>query len=225
MSNLFYHQPRLMVLTIALILVGGLSSYYVLPRMEDPLLTERAAMVITRYPGADAERVESLVTEKLEEELREIDEIKELRSISRAGVSTLNIELRDDLYEVDAVWSRVRDKLGDARPLLPADAFDPEFEQMNVRAYALIVALTWTQDSSPNYAILKRLAKQLDDEILAVSGTEEVDMFGDPEEEIIVEIDAARVASLGSRLPTSAISCGPVTPRFRPADCGPRKIC
>ncbi|MCG8648266.1 MAG: efflux RND transporter permease subunit, partial [Pirellulales bacterium] len=122
LSNLFFRNPRLLVLAVALILVGGASSYYLLPRMEDPLLTPRVAMITTRFPGADAERVESLVTEKLEEELQEIDEIKELRSLSRAGISTLNIELRDEIYEVDSVWSRIRDKLDDAQPELPADA-------------------------------------------------------------------------------------------------------
>ena len=67
MADLFYRNPRLLVLTICLILVAGLSSYSVLPRMEDPLTTERAANVNTLFPGADAERVESLVTDKLEE--------------------------------------------------------------------------------------------------------------------------------------------------------------
>ena len=79
MSNLFYRNSRLMVLSLALILVAGLSSYMLLPRMEDPLLTDRAANVNTIFPGADAERVEALVTEKIEESLREIDEIKEVR--------------------------------------------------------------------------------------------------------------------------------------------------
>ena len=92
MSNLFFRNRRLLALAICLILVSGLSSYYVLPRMEDPILVSRVANVNTLLPGADAERVESLVTEKIEETLREIPEIKELRSNSRAGVSTISKE-------------------------------------------------------------------------------------------------------------------------------------
>lgn len=197
MSNLFYRNPRLLVLTVSLVLVAGLSSYVVLPRMEDPLLTERAANVNTFFPGADAERVESLVTEKLEEELREVDEIKEMRSSSRAGVSTIAIELRDDIYKVDAVWSRIRNKLDDATPELPQGASDPEFEQLDIKAYALIVALRWTADSDPSYAILRRLAENLEDELKALSGTEKVETFGDPDEEITVEISQQQLASLG----------------------------
>ena len=98
MSNLFFRNPRLTALLIGLIIVAGGSSWYVMPRMEDPLLTERFALVNTVFPGADAERVEALVTEKLEDELREIEEIKKLRSVSRSGISTLTVELRDDVY-------------------------------------------------------------------------------------------------------------------------------
>ena len=112
-SSLFYDNRRLLVLSISLILVAGLSSYYLLPRMEDPVLTQRAAIINTIYPGASAERVEALVTEKLEEELQEIEEIKEMRSSSRSGISTVTIELKDDVYAVDEVWSRVREKMLD----------------------------------------------------------------------------------------------------------------
>ncbi len=206
MSSLFYRNPRLVILTVALILVAGLSSYYVLPRMEDPLLTQRAAMITTRFPGADAERVESLVTEKLEDSLQEIDEIKELRSVSRSGVSTLSIELRDDVYNVDNVWSRVRDKIGDVKAELPSQAAEPEFEQVEVKAYAMIVGLIWDppvssqlgeSQASPNYAILRRLAETLEDQLVGIPGTEEVDTFGDPQEEILVEVDSSAMTALG----------------------------
>ena len=67
MSTLFLRNPRLTLLTIGLVCVAGLSSYVILPRMEDPLLTERAAFILTSLPGADAEQVESLVTEPIED--------------------------------------------------------------------------------------------------------------------------------------------------------------
>ncbi|QDV18705.1 Cobalt-zinc-cadmium resistance protein CzcA [Gimesia panareensis] len=197
LEGLFYRNRRLLILLIALITVAGLSSFYVLPRMEDPVLTKRSALVQTRFPGADATRVESLVSEKIEEELREIDEIKELRSISRSGMSTITIDLRDDVYEVDEVWSRIRDKIDDARVEFPAGAQEPDFEEMDVKAYALIVALVWDNPSPVNYAVLRRSAKQLEDRLRAISGTEDIDTFGDPDEEILVEIQPDRVAALG----------------------------
>ncbi|MGF1581418.1 MAG: efflux RND transporter permease subunit [Gemmataceae bacterium] len=196
MYNFFYRNSRLTALAISLILVAGLSSFYVLPRMEDPQLTPRVAIVNTVYPGAEATRVESLVTEKIEEELREVEEIQELRSFSRTGISTITIELRDDVYEVGPVWARIRDKIDDAVPKLPEEALDPDFEEQDMKAYALIVSLEWIQDDKPNYAIVRRLAEVLEDEIRSVPGTEKVETYGDPTEEIVVEIDQSKLAGM-----------------------------
>lgn len=199
MYDLFYRNPRLVALSLLLILVAGLSSLMVLPRMEDPLLTPRAASISTIFPGADAQRVEALVTEKLEEELRDIQEIKETRSTSRAGVSFLQVELRDDVQESEAagIWSRLRDKLEDAADQMPEGVGEPDFDQADVKAYALIVSLRWDHDSPPSYGILRRLAKQLQDQLETLPGTEKSEIYGDPGEEIQVELDPAALAAIG----------------------------
>ncbi|MGB3573497.1 MAG: efflux RND transporter permease subunit, partial [Phormidesmis sp.] len=75
MVKYFYTNTRLLILTIVLILAWGLLSFQALPRQEDPELVSRVAVVQTAYPGADAERVESLVTEVIEAELTELEEI------------------------------------------------------------------------------------------------------------------------------------------------------
>jgi len=201
MSNLFYRNVRLLILTIILIFVWGLSSYQLLPRLEDPELTARNALITTHFPGANAERVESLVTDKLEQELREIEEIKTIESTSKTGLSTIHIELLDRVTDVEQVWSRVRDKIDDASPQLPTDATEPEFEESKAQAYAFIATISWTQDDQPNYAILRRRAETLSDQLRGLSGTEEVDIFGDPEEEIVVEIQPEDLATLGLTVP------------------------
>lgn len=197
MSTLFYRNRRLLILAVLLIVVAGLAGYQSMPRLEDPELTQRFARIVTQFPGAKAERVEALMTEKLEEELFEIEELKVLESESTAGVSTLVVELNDHVTEVDEVWSRVRDKLDDAHALLPSGALEPEFEKQEVRAYALIAALTWRYDGPPNYAVLRRLAEQLEDRLRALPGTEQVDLAGDPNEEITVEVQPAELAARG----------------------------
>ncbi|MEM9512258.1 MAG: efflux RND transporter permease subunit, partial [Cyanobacteria bacterium P01_E01_bin.48] len=88
LSNAFYRNTQLLVLTLCLILVWGLSAFFTLPRMEDPELVQRNAVITTFFPGATADRVEALVTDKIEEELFEVDEIKTLTSTSRSGVSS-----------------------------------------------------------------------------------------------------------------------------------------
>ncbi|MCR9199739.1 MAG: efflux RND transporter permease subunit [Planctomycetaceae bacterium] len=206
-STLFLRNPRLTLLLIGLILVAGGSSFSILPRMEDPLLTERAAFIITSLPGADAEQIESLVTDPIEDELREIAEIKELRSSSRTSLSTITIELRDDVYadESPSIWSRIRDRVADAEAALPQNASKPRFERIEVTAYTRLIALVPGQvdvsasgdlPSMPT-AILRRKAEELRELLLGVPGTKDVEILGDPQEEIRVEIEPDRLAAMG----------------------------
>ena len=71
--DLCFRKPRLTVLVLGLILVAGLTALNSLPRQEDPALTERYGSVTVTLPGASAERVEALITEKLENALQEVE--------------------------------------------------------------------------------------------------------------------------------------------------------
>jgi multidrug efflux pump subunit AcrB len=192
-----YHDRRLTFLLIALAAVAGLSSISVMPRMEDPRMVSRAAMVTTLWPGADARRIESLITDKLEDRLLEVEGIKELRSASRPGLSTIFIELLDGVKDSEPLWSEIRGKLEDAIADLPVEADRPKFDDLKVRAYAWIEGLRWRRDSPPDYSILRRLAKDLEHVLQGVAGTERVERFGDPGEELLIEFDPDQLASIG----------------------------
>lgn len=197
MYTLFYRNTRLLFLTIILIFVWGISSYFALPRLEDPELVSRNASVKTFFPGADAARVEALITDKIEDKFTEIEEIKDYKSTSSSGSSIIIIELKDEVQksEVDGVWSRIQNQIDEVKSELPTGASEPELEKIKIKAYALITALTWQQDDSPNYSILNRQAEVLKDRIQAIAGTEEVEIYGDRTEEINVEIDPEAIAS------------------------------
>ncbi|MEM9273824.1 MAG: efflux RND transporter permease subunit, partial [Cyanobacteria bacterium P01_F01_bin.143] len=94
MFTLFYRNLRLLILTIILICVWGASSYFALPRLEDPELVNRVATVKTFLPVAKAERIDALITEKIEDELIEISEIYRYESTSSTGISIITIELK-----------------------------------------------------------------------------------------------------------------------------------
>ena len=196
MWSLFSRNSRLLILTIFLIVAWGLSSWHALPRLEDPRQSQWGAYINTRFPGASASRVESLVTDVIEQELLEIEEIDFLESSSSVGQSNIFILLENSVNNHDEVWSLVRDRLADVRTKLPTDALDPEYIEATV-ANSLITTLIWTGESPVNYAILNRWAQELEDEFRNLSGTEQVELFGAPTEEIIVEINPAKLASLG----------------------------
>jgi multidrug efflux pump subunit AcrB len=197
MLDLFHRNRQLLLLTLALVVVWGLSSLFTLPRLEDPLLTQRNALVITALPGATPERVESLITEPLEEALLELEAVDHLESTSSAGTSVIGVILKDSIRQVAPVWGEVRSKLDDATPQLPPEATEPEFRDGNIGASALIVGLTWELPGAPNLAILSRLAEDLQTRLRALPGTDQVELSGEPQEEIRVQIGARELARLG----------------------------
>ena len=91
--SIFYKLPRLTTLAIMVVLIGGLGALFTLGRQEDPTLIERYGFVLTVMPGADAERMEALVTEPLETALMELPELEEIYSTTRAGVSQVGLQI------------------------------------------------------------------------------------------------------------------------------------
>lgn len=206
LSNLFYRRPRLLVLTCLMIATAGLTSLQIIPRAEDPELTNRFASIFIAYPGASAARVESQVTDVIEEELRKVEEIAEINTSSRSSIATFVIDLEDAVGKdtVDEVWSRVRDRLDDATTRLPAGVQAPQFEEFSNAAWTRLLALEWQLDTPPDLALLSRLAEELADRLREVNGTEEVKLYGEAQEEVLVEIDPTRLASTGLDVPELA---------------------
>lgn len=197
MATLFFRNRQLLLLFISLICLWGLSAFFTLPRLEDPEITQRVATVTTLFPGAKAERVEALVTDPIERELAEVEEIDHLESVSRPGISIITVNLKESVKQVDEVWARVRDRLNDAVPQLPEGTSEPIYEDREVKANAVMIGLTWEFDSSVNYAVLRRLAEKLETQLRYLPGTDTVEIFGAPQEEIRVEIRPEALAMLG----------------------------
>ena len=196
----FFENRYLMVLGLLIILLAGFSALANLPRIEDPRITNRYPRVVTFLPGASAERVEALVTDRLEDSLRELSEIKEIRSISRAGISTLQIELQDDIGpgENEQVFSKMRDRLNDVAADLPSGASAPEFDDKNSAvAFSMIVSLSWERNSSPALAVMNRLVEDLADRFRGMPGTDNVRIYGEPNEEVSVTVNGGVLSSLG----------------------------
>ncbi len=195
--NLFYRNRQLLFLTLTLIVVWGASSFMTLPRLEDPEIAQRDSSITTIFPGASAERVESLITDEIEDEFSDVGEIDNIESVSSPNISVVNIQLKDTVTDVAPVWAKIRSKLEDVAPELPPGAREPEYEDADVKANALIVGLTWDLDSPVNSAILQRVAEDLKSDLEATPGTHKVELFGLAAEEIQVSIDQLAAARLG----------------------------
>ena len=198
MATLFFRFPRLTILALFLIVVAGVAALAVVGRQEDPSLTERFGNVIVPFPGADAARVEALITEPIEAELQELVEVDEIDSVSRANIAVIDIAIREDLNmaEVEQAWTKVRDAVSSVEALLPAGAGPIDVERNYMGAATLVVALDW-REGEAGFGPLARLSRDLADRIRAVSGTDETDIFGAPREEVRVTLDPEAAAALG----------------------------
>lgn len=197
MVKALVENGRLASLFIALLIVAGLGAISSLPRMEDPDITNRFASVITQYPGASAERVEALVTEVLENRLRRLEEIKLIQSTSRPGISVIQLELKDSVQDTDPVWSRARDLIADAKPVLPKAAQNPLLDDQIGYASTAILGLVWKGGGEIRTDMLNRYAKELQSKLRLLSGTDFVKLYGAPTEEVLVQLDGNKVNQLG----------------------------
>lgn len=199
METFFYRNPRLFALIIGMLIVLGMSSYQTIGRQEDPTITNLFANMVTPYPGADPERVEALVTRKLEDELKTIPEISEINATSRTGLSFVGIELSSHIAdeEIEQVWSEVRDAINDARVNMPAGVGGTEFDNDSTGAFTTISSITLTDTADESFHQALRYAQILQDRLRRVGGTEKVEVYGAPEERIYIELDNTRLDALG----------------------------
>lgn len=197
MIKALVENPRVIALMTALLLVTGLSALKNLPQTEDPNLTNRVAAVVTPYPGATAERVEALLTEPLEAQLRQLDEIKNLTSTSRPGISVITIELQDRIIDAQPVWTRARDLVNDVAPSLPQGSGTPSLDDQLAYAFTRIFAVQWQGPTQTDGTVLGRYAQELASRLRLIPGTDFAKVFGELEEEILVSIDDAELFALG----------------------------
>lgn len=190
---------RPIVLSLALLAMGwGAMTYFSMPRREDPEFTIRTCVVSTSWPGAPAETVEELITDKIEQNVTSIEEVKLTRSTTLTGQSTVFVELEDDVSPADIqnVWDKVRarvqliqmpasdirpivnDEFGDTAILLLAIHQQPSHGREQVRPQDRYSARQ-----------LEEFAEQVQDAVRLLPGIAKVDMFGARQEAVYIETD------------------------------------
>ena len=192
-------KNRLIIwIVIVLAISIGWMSYNSMPRFEDPEFTIRNAQIITQYPGATPEEVANEVSDVIETELQSMQEVKEITSTSSDGVSTIDLEIKFDFSPdkeaLQAVWSKVRNRVDDAAGDLPPGAETPLVNDQYGDVYGLYYFLT-----GPGYSIkeLEDYALELRKDLLTVNGVAKIETLGTQTEAIYIEFSRERAAALG----------------------------
>ncbi|MEZ5962497.1 MAG: efflux RND transporter permease subunit [Planctomycetota bacterium] len=194
----FALRNRVFVLAaMAVALVYGVATFLGMSRREDPEITIRAAVVVTRWPGATAEKIEELVTDPLEKAIDQIDEVDKITSKSRTGLSIITVELDERLTQIDQYWDEVRTKLAEVESSLPGGCgtprLDSDFGDVASVVYALVqVPPPGRSTIAREYSWreLERLAEKVRDDFKTVASVGKVEIEGAQDEVIYVDVDA-----------------------------------
>jgi multidrug efflux pump subunit AcrB len=189
-------------LITTLVIIGALYSgwfaYENMARFEDPEFTIRTAVVVTPYPGATPEEVANEVTDPLETAIQQLQEVKEIKSVSSAGQSYIEVDI---LYKfspnkasLQSIWSKLRNKVADAQSQLPPNAMASIVNDDFGDVYGVFYLIT---GDGFNYNELKEYGKSLRTSLLTVDGVAKVKLSGVQDEAIYVEISRERIATLG----------------------------
>ncbi len=194
LTQIAFEYRKLIFITLTAFLLYGLVSYFTLPAREDPQITIREALVITQYPGLNPERVEDLITKKLERSIRKIPQVEEIRSTSSTGLSVIHVEIQDRYTELKPIWQNLRNKVEEAYSSLPdgtqPSVINDEFGDVSMVTLAL---------TAPGYemSLMHNMAKHVRDVLYGVQGTKKIDIMGVQDERIFMEISNARLSQLG----------------------------
>ena len=119
----------IMFIVILASLIGGWYAFENMGRFEDPEFTIRTAVVVTQYPGASPEEVAREVTDPLETAIQQLQEVDEISSVSSDGLSRINVDIKyefsPDKESLQLLWTKLRNKVGDATSSLPPGASTP----------------------------------------------------------------------------------------------------
>lgn len=187
-------KNRITLTVVALIVLAGVSSYYSLPKAQDPGFIIRTAVITTRFPGASPERVELLVTDKIEKKIQEMPEIDSITSESRTGISLIYANFKESYKVMRPIFDDLRRKVDTVAADLPQGAQIPEVNDEFGDVFGSVYTLS---GDGFTYAELKSVADELRDELLKEPDIAKISIHGAQQEVVFVEYNNARLAELG----------------------------
>lgn len=138
---------RLVTTAVLLLTAAGLLSWATMPREEDPQFPNRNGLIVAAFPGADAETMERLVAEPIEDHLAEVETVWHVNTTVRAGRVIVHVELEDDVYDTAAAWEEVEEALEKAHAEFPNGVSAPRLDDDLVSQEAVVLAVSGSFDT------------------------------------------------------------------------------
>ena len=218
-SHIAIRNPVFVFIMVLVISIAGFQAYKSIPREAAPDIQIPLLIVSIPFPGASPEDVESLISNKAEQELKTIKNLKEISSTSSEGVSVLTLEFTAD-FDISEARTKVREKMDQIKPDLPADTEDYQVTEINLSEQPLMI-LNLAGDLG--LLGLTELADEVKEEIEGIPGILEVRRAGGLEKEIRVYVNpdkmnyyklalnqvSSSISNENTNLPGGTITMGP----------------
>ncbi|EPD42493.1 efflux RND transporter permease subunit [Delftia acidovorans] len=187
-------SSRLTLFVALLILITGIFTFLSFPSQEEPSVTIRDAVIMISNPGMPSERMEQLIARPVEENLRQMAELKNVVSTVRSGSVLVKATLREDVKELMPVWQRLRAKVQEVEPLFPTGTLPAQIDDDFGRVAIASIAVT-----APDFSMseMREPLKMLREGIFRLPGIQGVSVHGWQEDRVYLEFDRARMAGLG----------------------------
>jgi multidrug efflux pump subunit AcrB len=177
-------------------LIGGVSAFFGLGRLEDPAFTIKDAMVVTAYPGATPQQVEEEVTYPIEKAIQQLTYVDEVNSISSRGLSQITVTMKNNYGPDDLpqIWDELRRKVNDLNGSLPPGVQTPTVIDDFGDVYGVLLALT---GEGYSYKEILDYVDYLRRELELIDGVSKVSVSGQQQEQVFIEISIKRMSALG----------------------------
>ena len=190
-------NQKIIYFFLAVMLIGGIYSFFKLPKKEDSPFVIKQAVLVTQYPGATPQEVEKLVTEPIEREIQAMSDVFQIKSESYFGMSKISIELQPTLSPdyMPVKWDELRRKVANIQPRLPSGASSISVCDDFGDVFGIYYALT--ADEGYTYDDLRNWAQKIKTELSPVPGVQKVYLFGEQTQVVNVKISIPKLANLG----------------------------
>ena len=195
-TEFFMRRPTLFWSLMAGIILAGIFAFVQMPKLEDPAVAVKQAMVVVPYPGASAHEMELDVALKMEDALRTLPDVKKIKTECHDGTAMFTVEflLSVPLDELEQCFDLLRRKVNDLRSSLPQGCYDPVVVDDMMDVYGIFYAL---KGDGYTYPELYKYARMIRRELLAVDGVKRVNIAGNRDEVINIVLSQEQLSRNG----------------------------
>ena len=204
LTEFFIRKPRLFWSLMAAIIIAGVLSFMQMPKLEDPAVSAKQAMVVVVYPGATAHDVELKVAQLMEDELRALPNVNKIKTECQNGMAMFTVEFLMTVLnkDIEQHFDLLRRKVNDASMRLPQGCYDPMVIDDMMDVYGIFYAFT---ADGYEYPEMYKYAKYLRRELLNVKGVKRINIAGNRDEVINIILSKEQIARNGI-IPTQIMS-------------------